>query len=888
MLASTFDDMSSHKRKRPLRFAAACAVLLASTAVFRAALAANQDGGATNVATRPQVPVPGAADRPTLTVSNGLVCWFDAAVGVVTGSNGVVQSWRDLSGRGHDATLAAGAPTLAANQLNGRPALQFRPADRQCGFTLDGPFFTEEQFVVVRSPQPGWSHDGCFLGRRWARHSSYRLNAGSTKFMHDQFPLAVSRNGQPLHNPPFDLGTITDFMILKIDVNAGDMSPNTYQLGIADGASCDFDVAEIIGYQTRLSPPDEALVGSYLAAKYGIKSAYPPYAGLAAACTLAAAPAGALQPTAAELAATLHAPGAAVDIIAYWGRQDGGTDVHLWEHAARVGAWTNAAAAQIKFRVAGLTPGTRYYFTFRGTNALDSFWAAAAPAFRTPPAGTVSAPPRLTMTNGLVCWFDAGTGVVAGADGVVQAWSDLSGQAHHAAPGGGAARLAANQLGGHPAVQFRKGWLALAGTFCAREHYLVLRSPTPRWNGASGLLGRLKGRGSSYNTWGGEAGFWQDQQPTAVSRNGVALPGPSFDCSPLGQFMILKIVENEARTNAAAYAIGNNDGLTSCDFDVTEILGFESLLSPDEEDFVGGYLAAKYGLDTAYPTPPGAPVPLAAADTAPVKYRDWRHSGSFYLLTTPDGADLPAGTAVENFPVLVRLDKDGFNFAEAEGGGADLRFAAGDRPLAYQIETWDAAAGTASVWVRVPSIQGHARQELKMYWGRPGAPSESSGAAVFNRANGFLSVWHMDEPVRDEVGTVATTDLDTAPAPGMIGSARHFSGGKGISGGDRITGYPFASSPHTSEAWVRYELLNRPILSWGQLDGVTLRLSCPPGHVVEQGNHPPVNAATELKPAEWVHVACTYDGQHELIYINGRPDMAPVSVGLHVLLPVRL
>ena len=152
------------------------------------------------------------------------------------------------------------------------------------------------------------------------------------------------------------------------------------------------------------------------------------------------------------------------------------------------------------------------------------------------------------------------------------------------------------------------GWLALNGEFFAKEHYLVLRSPGPKWRGAGGLLGRLKGRGSSYNTWANDTGFWQDHHPAAVSRNGTVLPGPAFDCSPLKEFMILRIIVNARNETEAAYTIGNNDGLAYCDFDVAEILGYESLLSPAEEALVGGYLAAKYGIESAYPPlpPPGA------------------------------------------------------------------------------------------------------------------------------------------------------------------------------------------------------------------------------------------------------------------------------------------
>ena len=47
-------------------------------------------------------------------------------------------------------------------------------------------------------------------------------------------------------------------------------------------------------------------------------------------------------------------------------------------------------------------------------------------------------------------------------------------------------------------------------------------------------------------------------------------------------------------------------------------------------------------------------------------YRDWKHSGSVFLLTTPDGATCPPAQSVEEFPVLVRLHSDFFDFRQAK------------------------------------------------------------------------------------------------------------------------------------------------------------------------------------------------------------------------------
>ncbi|MFN0020252.1 MAG: zinc-dependent peptidase, partial [Pirellulaceae bacterium] len=213
-------------------------------------------------------------------------------------------------------------------------------------------------------------------------------------------------------------------------------------------------------------------------------------------------------------------------------------------------------------------------------------------------------------------------------------------------------------------------------------------------------------------------------------------------------------------------------------------------------------------------------------------YRAWKHSGSLWLLTTPEGADLPADARVEQFPVLVRLHRDFFDFAQANPNGDDLRFSSstGER-LAFQIEEWDAAKGVASVWVRVPLITGNSRQEIKLRWGNANAASESDGKAVFNEANGYLSVWHMNDPVRDDTGTLTTTDTGTTATQGVIGAARHLPGGKGVFCGDKILDYPTGSNSHTTEVWFRPERPNTTLIAWGneQAQGkVVMQFRSPP------------------------------------------------------------
>ena len=285
----------------------------------------------------------------------------------------------------------------------------------------------------------------------------------------------------------------------------------------------------------------------------------------------------------------------------------------------------------------------------------------------------------------------------------------------------------------------------------------------------------------------------------------------------------------------------------------------------------------------------------AAPPTDASGLRAWRHSGFLQILTTPEGAHLPASVRVDDFPLLVRLHRDFFDFSEAAARGEDIRFSdAGGAPLAHQIETWDPAAGEASVWVRVPEIRGNARQPIRLHWGNPGATDTSNGHAVFDASNGHVGVWHLAEPVVDDVGATVAANVGTSAIGGVVGAARHFAGGQGVFAGDDLTAYPAGGRAHSTEAWFRAEAPNATLVGWGneQAQGkVVLQLRSPP-HVrtdcyFSDGN---VAGGSRLPLSEWTHVAYTYENGNARIYVNGRPDGSAHRQGtpLNLRSPARL
>jgi hypothetical protein len=179
-------------------------------------------------------------------------------------------------------------------------------------------------------------------------------------------------------------------------------------------------------------------------------------------------------------------------------------------------------------------------------------------------------------------------------------------------------------------------------------------------------------------------------------------------------------------------------------------------------------------------------IEVSSGDTVVIPYTQWRYFKKLYLNTTASGAGV-AGD-VFDFPILVKLSGDIFDFTQASSGGEDLRFSSPQGvSLAYEIERWNSAGMTAEVWVRVPVVRGNNnRQYIMMHWGAStsGIPSLSNSAGVFDTAAGFQGVWHLagagngrafDATANGYHGTPYAMTAASSVA-GAIGSARYFNG----------------------------------------------------------------------------------------------------------------
>ncbi|MEC8778319.1 MAG: DUF2341 domain-containing protein, partial [Verrucomicrobiota bacterium] len=194
-------------------------------------------------------------------------------------------------------------------------------------------------------------------------------------------------------------------------------------------------------------------------------------------------------------------------------------------------------------------------------------------------------------------------------------------------------------------------------------------------------------------------------------------------------------------------------------------------------------------------------------------YEDWKHSGSMYLVTDSAGADLPASAVEKNFPLLVRLNKEYFDFSQAKPQGEDIRFSSKSKPLDYQIERWDVKRGEADIWVRIPSIKGKDQQEIQMHWGNEKVTGESNGEQVFRTTEGFAAVWHLGDTLDDSTSNnldgVNRRDKPTTNTTGIIGDAQEFGVNQilvirppGAKSGRRVTCMPSGNADRMMSAWV--------------------------------------------------------------------------------------
>jgi hypothetical protein len=124
-----------------------------------------------------------------------------------------------------------------------------------------------------------------------------------------------------------------------------------------------------------------------------------------------------------------------------------------------------------------------------------------------------------------------------------------------------------------------------------------------------------------------------------------------------------------------------------------------------------------------------------------------------------------------------------FTFGEANADGSDIRFSRNGTALPYEIELWDVAGSQADFWVKLDTVMGNSVTTFTIHWGNASASDESNGSAVFDTAQGFAGVWHLNEAAVSAEDATANGlsgsflgDLPDHQSTGMIAGAQDFDG----------------------------------------------------------------------------------------------------------------
>ncbi len=273
-------------------------------------------------------------------------------------------------------------------------------------------------------------------------------------------------------------------------------------------------------------------------------------------------------------------------------------------------------------------------------------------------------------------------------------------------------------------------------------------------------------------------------------------------------------------------------------------------------------------------------------------FTEWQFSRRICLNTTPGGADVAGNVC--NFPVLVRLRNDNFNFSEALEYGEDLRFTrANGVPLPYEIEEWNSRSVRANIWVKVDTVYGNdSTQYIKMLWGNADAVAKTNGAAVFDTTNGFEGVWHLDQTGSGVEGEFTDATYNGNHGQGGQGTAEYIPSiseavidkGQDFDGIDdhidcgkdaslNITGYQI-----TLSAWVKYDTLTDflgIVGCSGYTSGYRIGINDWDVNNFEfqlTGENYKCYSEENLYPGTWYYVCATFDGSKMMLFIDGYKD----------------
>lgn len=98
------------------------------------------------------------------------------------------------------------------------------------------------------------------------------------------------------------------------------------------------------------------------------------------------------------------------------------------------------------------------------------------------------------------------------------------------------------------------------------------------------------------------------------------------------------------------------------------------------------------------------------------------------------------GSDLTDFPVLVKLDQNNFNFSNAQSNGEDIRFlnSTESGELSYEIEFYNAS--DAYIWVKIPLVSSSSNTNFYLYYNNSAVSDNQAKGAVWS--NNYTNVYH--------------------------------------------------------------------------------------------------------------------------------------------------
>jgi len=290
--------------------------------------------------------------------------------------------------------------------------------------------------------------------------------------------------------------------------------------------------------------------------------------------------------------------GAPTTVYTYWGDNDGGTTPALWDYRI-----TNGILQQGPFSAStptNLYYGVTYYYRTFVENTHGDRWAAESTSFGTP---SPHVDPALTVTNGLLTrWIaDDIAGVSEGER--VDAWENSFNPGTY-----DLTRMGGNPtydavvpgLNDHAAVVFTtdgNDWFEFDDITTIRTVFWVLRDA--RVNGNEQFL---LGDDGAYHFHNGGWRIWNGNAHANIRNGTTELNGTVVNGQNTDRPSDFGIISVRTTGNVQASRVSRDRSIDnrSWEGEMAEILIYNTQLSGADEDEVGGYLAWKYGLSTAY------------------------------------------------------------------------------------------------------------------------------------------------------------------------------------------------------------------------------------------------------------------------------------------------